>query len=213
MKISETSQGKFRLEREALVESPLPAGKISEADMPVPNILPPASRALNLLRHMKLSQKIGYLLFLHRRGDISDGGVEALFFLQEKAPFEALSAGLKFAELLDKSLKLQSDFKRAAELLDRRPRSWRFRNSETRRIGVGYRDKGTLPEISPQARKRADQESFIFLADLPCEIVSHLQSDFPACLTEDVEWLDLSMLIEHCSILQKENIRLLLSSL
>lgn len=166
----------------------------SEADIPVPDRLLPRHQSLRLVGALKLSQKVGILLWLNREGLISIGGRERLLYLQAKASFEALEAGLRFARRLSKEQKLRSDFKHQMRELNRRPQSRHFRQSEARRIGVGYRDKGMLPEVSLRARRQSWEESFIPTGLLPPLIVNALRLVHPAVLTEDGEWVDLSML-------------------
>lgn len=149
------------------------------------------SRSWNVVNRMKLSQKIGFLLFLHRSGQISPGGLVRLEFLQEKASEEALIAGIKFCSRLSSEDKLFSDFRPAKDILDRLPKSRRFRQSQTRRIGVGYRDKGTLPEISSGARSKAIEECFLYFDDLPDFLREEVKKKYPSALKEDDEWLDL----------------------
>jgi len=165
----------------------------SEADIPVPDRLLPARHSRRLVELLKLSQKIGLLLWLNREGLITIGGSERLLYLQSKASFEALEAGLKFARRLSTEIKLQSDFKHQMRELNRRPQSKRFRQSEPRRIGVGYRDKGMLPEVSLRARRQAQEESFIPIGLLNPLAVRAIQIGHPSVLSEDGEWVDLSM--------------------
>lgn len=170
--------------------------KESEAEVPVPDRLLPARVYRGLVRRLKLSQKIGILLWLNSEQLLSIGGEKRLLYLQERASEEALLAGVRFSIRLQKEEKLQSDFKHAARELNRRPQSKRFRVRETRRIGVGYRDKGTLPEISSRARRLTTEESFVYLEDVPVDIQEILQKN-PACLTEDGKWVDLSVVAEE----------------
>lgn len=164
----------------------------SEADMPVPDRLLSKQKSKWLLQRLKLSQHIGLLMFMSRIGVLSPGGQERLFYLQSRAPFSAIEAGLRFAQRLLKDEKLQSDLKHQMFELNRRPQSKRFRRYEVSRIGVGYRDKGTLPEISSLARRRAEEENFVLLADLPIEIVTMVARLFPT--TMEGEWLDVGEL-------------------
>lgn len=167
-------------------------GEKPEAEVPVPDRLLPKGRSQELVFRLRLSQKIGLLLYLNRTGSISEGGKERLLYLQEKASFEAISAGLKFAQRLSSESKLSSDFKHQLRELNRRPQSKRFRVRESRRIGVGYRDKGTLPEISSPARRSAIEASWINLQDLPTEMCRFLTTAFPTSVEGD--WFDLSVL-------------------
>lgn len=166
----------------------------SEADIPVPDRLLPRSESQRLVRMLKLSQMIGILLWLNREGLITLGGRERLLYLQAKASFEALEAGLRFARRLSQEKKLQSDFRHQMRELNRRPQSKHFRQSEARRIGVGYRDKGMLPEVSQSARRQAQEGAFLSVGQIPVLLKNAICLIHPTSLTEDGEWVDLSML-------------------
>lgn len=174
----------------------------SEADAPVPDRLLPKGRSRDLVRRLKLSQKIGLLLWLAREGLASEGGRERLLYLQSRASFEAIEAGLKFAKRLNSETKLQSDFQHELKELNRRPQSKRFRTRERSRIGVGYRDKGTLPEISTGPREKATEEAFIHIASLPEWLQEKIIHFIPASL--EGEWVDLEILSEEASLLIDE---------
>jgi hypothetical protein len=147
-----------------------------------------------LVGALRLSQKIGLLIWLNRQDLLSLGGKERLLYLQSKASYEALEAGLRFARRLSEEKKLQSDFMHSMRELNRRPQSKHFRQtSERRRIGVGYRDKGMLPEQSHRARRVAWEESFIPTESIPEGLLAILRKYLPSCLTEDEEWVDLSV--------------------
>lgn len=165
----------------------------SEADIPVPDRLLPKRRSQELVRMLKLSQMIGLLLWLNRSELITLGGRERLLYLQAKASFEAIEAGLRFARRLSQEEKLRSDFRHQMRELNRRPQSKHFRQSEARRIGVGYRDKGMLPGSSTGARTRAQKDAYIPSHLVPKILRDALQLVTPACLTADEEWVDLSM--------------------
>ena len=166
----------------------------AEADIPVPDRLLPLRRYRELVAALRLSQKIGLLIWLNREGLLSIGGKERLLYLQAKASFEALEAGLRFARRLTEERKLQLDFQHQMRELNRRPQSKHFRQSQSRRIGVGYRDKGMLPEPSLRARRAAWEESFIPTESLSQRIREFLKGHLPESLTEDEEWVDLSVL-------------------
>jgi hypothetical protein len=165
----------------------------AEADIPVPDRLLPKREYRRLVEALRLSQKIGLLIWLNRQGLLSLGGKERLLYLQAKASFEALEAGLRFARRLSDERKLQSDFRHQMRELNRRPQSKHFRQSVTRRIGVGYRDKGMLPEQSLRARRAAWEESFLPVESIPKDLLDVLRKYLPSCLTEDEEWVDLSV--------------------
>jgi hypothetical protein len=50
-----------------------------------------------------------------------------------------------------------------------------------------------LPEQSLNARQAADRACFIHQGDVPEEVLSILKRYLPAALTEDGEWVDLSV--------------------
>lgn len=160
-----------------------------EAEVPVPDRLHRKSKQKQLVSQLKLSQMIGILLWLNREDMISSGGKTRLLYLQKRASFEAIEAGLKFASRLQSEFKLTLDFKPHANELNRMPQSRRYRKLEPRRIGVGYRDKGTLPDPSSAARRKTTEESFILLADLPELLQQFIHQHLPESLEED--WVDL----------------------
>lgn len=165
----------------------------SEADIPVPDRLLPIRQSKALVEKLRLSQKVGILIWLNREGLITLGGRERLLYLQAKASFEALEAGLRFARRLSQEKKLQSDFRHQMRELNRRPQSKRFRQAEARRIGVGYRDKGMLPGISQGARRRSQEDSFIPSHLIPPLLRESIRLVLPHLLTEDGEWVDLTL--------------------
>lgn len=169
------------------------AEREAEADIPVPDRLLPRRQSLRLTAKLKLSQKVGLLLWLNRSGLITLGGRERLLYLQSKASFEALEAGLRFARRLSESEKLRSDFKHQMRELNRRPQSKRFRQSEARRIGVGYRDKGMLPGFSSAARRKAQEAAYVSVTLIPPLLKEAIRLVHPSFFTADGEWVDLTM--------------------
>lgn len=188
-----------------------PQSKETEADIPVPDRLLPKGKSKWLTNRLKLSQKIGLLLWLNREGLLSEGGSQRLLYLQAKASFEAIAAGLKFAERLTKEEKLRSDFRHQLVELNRRPQSKRFRRTEKRRIGVGYRDKGTLPEFDASARKSADIMDFVEINSFGLEVQDLIRSRYhPALEGEWVSLSDLAVLLSGRPGELKEMLSLLL---
>lgn len=178
------------------------SSETTEAEIPVPDRLLPKRKQKNLWNSLKLSQQIGLLLWLNRRSSLSVGGKERLLYLQAKASFEAIEAGLKFAQRLEREKKLQSDFKPHANEANRRPQSKRFRRFEASRIGVGYRDKGTLPGSSERARRASTSDAFIHLQSIPEELGKFFLTNLPEAV--EGEWLDLTVLSEFCSDQDRE---------
>jgi len=149
--------------------------------------------SLRLVEKLKLSQKVGLLLWLNRANLITLGGRERLLYLQARASFEALEAGLRFARRLSENEKLRSDFRHQMRELNRRPQSKHFRQHEARRIGVGYRDKGMLPEVSHGARREAQRDAYVSRSLVPEMLMRSIQLVHPEFLTADGEWVDLTM--------------------
>lgn len=164
--------------------------KVPEADAPVPERPISKGKSQFLLSQLKLSQKIGILIWLNQAGVLSPGGGERLLYLQAKASLEAIASGLKFAQRLQDERKLQFDFKYQIVELNRRPQSRRFRRYESSRIGIGYRDKGTLPEETIIQRSRAQEAGWIYLHDLSLETQGVITTLVPSDFREG-DWIDL----------------------
>jgi len=165
----------------------------TEADVPVPASLLAEAKLKLILAGLKRSQKVGLLCFLASQGLLTLGGKERLLSLQYGTSIEGLISAEKFASKLSQSEKLQKDFKHAMHGLNRRPRSATFRRTQKRRIGVGYRDKGTLPVASTRERLDAQRDGFVPFEDLPETIQSVFTGGFlPDFLRED-GWVDLKM--------------------
>lgn len=147
---------------------------------------------------LTLGKQIGILLWLNRVDLLSTKGEERLLFLQSKAPWGALDAGLEFAKRLQVELKLQLDFYPYMVVLNCYPSTKRLRAfRQTSRIGVGYRDKGTLPSLSTGARTRAQEDSWIHREEVPEKLMELLES-MPELI--EGEWVDLSALAELLQI-------------
>jgi hypothetical protein len=158
---------------------------------------------------LRLGQQIGILLWLNRVDLLSNRGEERLLFLQAKAPWGALDAGLQFAQRLSSEPKLQLDFYHWMVLLNCFPVTKKLRVFRANRIGVGYRDKGTLPSPSAGAVSRANEHAWVQKDLLPKEIQSFIS---PATNLVEGEWVDLPGLVELLqSGLSPDEIRLLLN--
>jgi len=166
----------------------------SEADVPVPTSLLSEAKLKLILGCLKRSQKIGLLAWMSSKGLLSLGGRERLLFLQAGASEEALVSAEKFATRVNESEKLQKDFLHAMRGLNKRPRSATFRRMQKRRIGVGYRDKGTLPGFSNSARQAALRDGFVSLEALPDYTQRAIMSILPFSLTEDGSHVDLQIM-------------------
>jgi len=181
------------------------------AEVPVPDRLYPKRKSQALLLRLKLSQKIGLLIWMNRSELLSEGGEQRLLYLQRKASIEAISAGLRFSVRLSNEEKLQKDFYPHMVELNRRPQSSHYRKTEKSRIGIGYRDKGTLPVISSQARSNAQRSAWILLSDLPENLQLLLISSVPHLIENG--WLDLGEISDYFDNLEELRDQLLLNQL
>lgn len=120
------------------------------------------SKAGSIAEKLGLGQQIGILLWLNRVDLLSTKGEERLLFLQSKAPWSSLEKGMKFAQRLEGDFKLQLDFYHFMVVLNCYPSTKRLRLwRQTNRIGVGYRDKGTLPSPSASSMRKATEEAWV----------------------------------------------------
>jgi hypothetical protein len=159
---------------------------------------------------LKLSQQLGILLWLNRNDLLSTKGEERLLFLQAKAPWGALEAGMAFAQRLSVEEKIVLDFYHWMVVLNCFPSTRGLRTFRARRIGIGYRDKGVLPSSSATARKRADSEAWVHRASLPTDLQAFIEGLPPN--VQEGEWVDLPELVSVlCSGLSPEDLRLLLN--
>jgi hypothetical protein len=137
---------------------------------------------------LPLSKEIGLLLWLSSRDLLNTwGGERRLVLLQRKASFEALVAAIAFQRRLNTDSKLQLDLYHHAVVLNSHLPEKEFRRREQRRIGIGYRDKGTLPNFSSRARKSAESFGWYRVEDVGRE----LADGFPI----EGEWVDLSSIL------------------
>ena len=157
---------------------------------------------------LKLSQQIGLLLWLNRKDLLSTKGEERLLFLQSKAPWGALDAGMKYAIRLESEPKLRSDQYHWMVVLNCFPSTRRFRAYQARRMGIGYRDKGTLPSTSTGARREAETGAWVHKEQLPETVRSLL---FLQPSLSEGEWVDLPELVQFLQLAwTPEDLRLLL---
>jgi hypothetical protein len=171
----------------------------TEADVPVPDRPLPQWKISLILASLKRSQKIGILCWLASQGLLTLGGRERLLSLQSGASLEALLSAEKFAHRLSQDEKLQKDFIHAMRGLNSRPHSKTFRRKLVSRIGVGYRDKGTLPVFSTRERQMAQRDAWIPLEGLPEYTQKAIQSILPFCLSEDESCVDLQLMSQALS--------------
>jgi hypothetical protein len=169
----------------------------TEADVPVPATLLPVERFKELVGRLKKSQKIGILCWMGSEGLLSLGGRKRLASLQNGASIEALFSAEAFAKRLSRDEKLQKDFRHHMRALNRRPFSATWRRSEKRRIGVGYRDKGTLPVAGSRERRKSMDEAWIPVSGLPEYTLKAIKSIAPFSLSDDGEFIDSQVLTQY----------------
>jgi hypothetical protein len=120
-----------------------------------------------------------------------------------------MEAGMAFAQRLSVEEKVVLDLYHWMVTLNCFPSTRKLRTFRARRIGIGYRDKGTLPSSSATARKKADSEAWIHESALP-EGVQFLLPGLPPSVKEG-EWVDLPELTSVLLAgLAPEDLRLLL---
>lgn len=138
-----------------------------------------SNRAKALWISQKLSGKIAILLYLHRRGDLPQKSQEVFLDLLSKAPLSALE------QVPEKCSRLEEDDRYYSSLILEIRYALTLRRApapklpEARRIAVGYRDKGTCPDNSSKAQRKAVEESWIDLRDTHLVLAGFLQDEFP----------------------------------
>lgn len=142
---------------------------------------------------LPLSKQIGILIWMNRRDLLSVRGSERLLFLQSKAPWSALSQGLEFAQRVDSDLKIQSDLYHWMVTLNCFTTTRALRTFRARTLGVGYRDKGTLPSPSATSVRRAQEDSWVPKDQLPEALVAILD---PSSDLLEGDWIDLPGLVK-----------------
>lgn len=113
-----------------------------------------ATRPLHKVKRLKTSSFLGYLLFLQRNKQLSEDQERFLLKLQGKVKFEELEAAILLLKKLlgspRSAARSKEDLELALRKCGRLPA--KSRTPEVRRIGVGYRDKGSLrPKHRPPA--------------------------------------------------------------
>lgn len=167
------------------------------------------AKAGRVAEKLGLGQQIGILLWLNRVDLLSTKGEERLLFLQSRAPWSALEKGMKFAQLLESNYKLQLDFYHWMVVLNCYPSTKRLRKfRQTSRIGVGYRDKGTLPSPSASSMRKATEESWIRQEALGVKLLEVINSTRPDLV--EGEWVDFPELVQLLAGLAPDEVRSLL---
>lgn len=104
------------------------------------------SRASIKERRLRPSRFLGYLLFLQREGRLSEDQERYLLKLQANSKFSTLEAAIQLlGKLIQSPRSISRSERDLQEVLRRCPRiAAKSIVKEKRRIGVGYRDKGSL---------------------------------------------------------------------
>jgi hypothetical protein len=166
------------------------------------------SKAGQISEKLGLGQQIGILLWLNRVDLLSSKGEERLLFLQSKAPWSSLEKGMKFAQRLEEDFKLQLDFYHFMVVLNCYPSTKRLRLfRQANRIGVGYRDKGTLPSPSAGALRGATEGAWVHSSQLGEQLQAVISS---APDLVEGEWVDLTGLAQLLAGLATEKVHSLL---
>jgi hypothetical protein len=125
---------------------------------------------------IKPSIQLGALLYLRSRGDLTLGGKRRLHRLLNRISPEEVFAALRHQEKISKS---PQSFEVLLRWIQRPLHLRQYFRKERRRIGVGYRDKGSLPPSHSRNRVFGEQgllylgEEKEFLSELP-KFQSHL---------------------------------------
>lgn len=153
----------------------------TEAELPVPDQSTPSPDQLRKRNWswFKRSQKIGLLLRLHSQGRLSSRARTLLEKLAGSASEEELQAAFRWSSRFKnpdflRRFRLEQEYiENLAPPRDPPP------IPEKRRIGVGYRDKGNLPDHSSQARVDANRTSWISLNLFSPYVRTELKARFP----------------------------------
>jgi len=102
----------------------------------------------------KPSIQVGALLYLRSRGDLSLHGLRRLSKLLNTIQYLEIAAATRHEEKISKS---PESFEVLLRWVQRPTRLRKYNRAEKRRIGVGYRDKGSLPPSHSQKRVFGEQ--------------------------------------------------------
>jgi hypothetical protein len=128
---------------------------------------------------LKKTKYLGFLLFRAMESELTVEQLSFIAHFQAKLDLEQVQRALEFARKLERSPRL-----RARISADRRriPTLKTVRPPEKRRIGVGYRDKGTLRPLHKRGRALGSRsfwpgDFLVHLvpdpSELPAELVTH----------------------------------------
>jgi len=124
------------------------------------------SRALPRERRQKKSVFLGYLLYLQREKRLGEGQERYLLQLQAKVNLDELLSAVKLMQALAQSSRSAARAEQDLQAVQSRTPSLPAKSTlpEQRRIGVGYRDKGSL---RPKHKPRPEAGLSFWSEDLP----------------------------------------------
>jgi len=157
---------------------------VVEAEVPVPDHLRDRSKELATVSNLKISQKIGIVLFLLEMNPHHENLCLRLAHLQSIASLEAILSGVRFRDRLKNDEKFVSDnrhnfFYFLSKFFSRRD----WRKPRLTRIR-GYRDKGTLPDQNLRSRRKAQKESYMSILPFDEKTVEFLKENLPSSAFE-----------------------------
>jgi len=154
-----------------------------------PSLIASSETTVRREGQLRLSKSIGLLLWMNDHDLLDEtGGIRRLAKLQRRASYEALVAACQFREFLHSNPRARRALVHHARVLN--AHCWgpaEYFRPYKRRIGVGYRDKGTLPETSSRARLEVERSGWFFTEDIGFE----LADGFP----REGDWVDLSEIL------------------
>jgi hypothetical protein len=163
------------------------------------SVIAHAENSLKFSGQLRLGRTVGLLLYLEsREGLTTYGGRPRLAQLQKQCSLETLLSAVKFRDSLLVDEARAKSFRYHAVVLNRPFQKKNTPVTATQRIGVGYTDKGTAPDPSNQARKKASVPELLWFDDVRYlyNVQDHLD-----LLHREGGWVDASRLLYHYRIL------------
>lgn len=172
-----TEEEIYRLSKETSLQQFLKI--VVEAEVPVPECLRNRSKELATVSSLKVSQKVGILLYLLEMNPHHENLCLRMAHLQSIASLEAILSGVRFRDRLKNDKKFAQDNKHNffyfisnffSKRKWRKPRMARIR---------GYRDKGTLPDQNLRSRRKAQKEAYMSILPFEEKTVEFLKENLP----------------------------------
>lgn len=115
---------------------------------------------------LRLYQQIALCLVLLKTSGLSEDGRLRLAWLQEYAPLECIQKALQTTSKAFRDKRLRNTLLKAGNFANSAFRPSRKTKKRMRDRVRGYRDKGTLTDVSTSARRAADSSNFIYCDSL-----------------------------------------------